>query len=80
MDLSVWKPGLHPFLKKFYDILQAKKQDLLYKYDVYVDAKGIYLILGVQEGAFKKERRKFSLAVTSSTKVTCFWQNYEESS
>ena len=30
MDLSVWKPGLHPLLKKFYNILQAKKQDLSY--------------------------------------------------
>lgn len=30
MDLSVWKPGLHPLLKKFYNILQAKKQDLLH--------------------------------------------------
>ena len=30
MDLSVWKPGLHPLLKKFYNILQAKKQYLSY--------------------------------------------------
>ena len=26
-------------------------------YDVYVDARGIYLISGVQEGTFNKERR-----------------------
>ena len=55
MDLSVWKPGLHPLLKKFYNILQAKKTGLIV-YDLYVDARGIYLILGVQEGAFKKKK------------------------
>lgn len=34
----------------------GKKKGLIV-YDVHVDARGIYLILGVQEGAFNKERR-----------------------
>lgn len=33
-----------------------KKTPGLIVHDLYVDARGIYLILGVKEGAFKKER------------------------
>ena len=64
------------------EVLQhpSGKKTGLIVYDLYVDARGIYLILGVQEGAFKKKKHLFSLAVTSSTKVTCFWQKHEESS
>ena len=40
------------------EVLQhpSGKKTGLIVYDLYVDARGIYLILGVQEGAFKKKK------------------------
>ena len=44
-----------------------------------INARGIFLILGVQAGAFNIKEAFILITVTSSTKLICFRQKYQKS-